>query len=123
MTRNARAHTHTNGLTWSLAQMIDALFVDIDKDNTDTQRKYDNEITEDEFCIKLAEINTFFGTQGPLGGAEQLIDWIDWTIATHRIPVATLPDDQSGSSSDSTPLRVFTPHAFRQLVRLGTASS
>merc|ERR1711939_629060 len=38
-------------------QMIDAVFVDIDRDNKNPHKKFDNEITEDEFCAKLSQIN------------------------------------------------------------------
>ena len=37
-------------------QMIDAVFVDIDRDNKNPHKKFDNEITEDEFCAKLAQV-------------------------------------------------------------------
>jgi hypothetical protein len=37
-------------------QMIDAVFVDIDRDNKNPHKKFDNEITEDEFCAKLATV-------------------------------------------------------------------
>jgi hypothetical protein len=36
--------------------MIDAVFVDIDRDNKNPHKKFDNEITEDEFCAKLATV-------------------------------------------------------------------
>ena len=93
-------------------QMIDAVFVDIDKDDADPQKKYDNEITEDELCAKLASINSYFGTSGDKGGAEELLDWLDWAINTHKIEIT------SGKGSDGT--RTFTPYSFRKLIRLGT---
>jgi len=36
--------------------MIDAFFVDIDRYNKNPQKKFDNEVTEDEFCAKLAQV-------------------------------------------------------------------
>jgi hypothetical protein len=38
-------------------QMIDAVFVDIDRDNKNPHKKFDNEITEDEFCAKLSQVS------------------------------------------------------------------
>uniref|UniRef100_A0A7S0U6L6 Uncharacterized protein n=1 Tax=Hemiselmis andersenii TaxID=464988 RepID=A0A7S0U6L6_HEMAN len=92
-------------------QMIDAVFVDIDKEDGEGSSKYDNVVSEDEVCAKLAGANPFFGADGPMGGAEQLTDWLDYTIASHKIQV-TVAEDGS---------RCFTPHTFRLLMRLGTA--
>ena len=36
--------------------MIDAFFVDIDRYNKNPQKKFDTEVTEDEFCAKLAQV-------------------------------------------------------------------
>ena len=74
-------------------QAIDAVFVDIDRDNKNPHKKFDNEITEDEFCAKLSQINPFFGSKGHGGGAEQLIDWLDWAVGTHKINVANKTEE------------------------------
>ena len=46
-------------------QMIDAIFVDIDRENKNPHKKFDNEITEDEFCTKLSQLNPFFDVNSP----------------------------------------------------------
>jgi len=93
-------------------QMIDAVFVDVDKEESDPQKKYDNEITEDEVCCKLALVNSYFGTAE---GGQLLVDWVHWAVETHQIEVT-----MRGSGSEAT--RCFTPHTFRKLIRSGTGS-
>jgi len=102
-------------------QMIDAVFVDIDRDNKNPHKKFDNEITEDEFCAKLAQINAFFGTKGNNGGAEQLIDWLDWAVVTHKINVASKTEELEGADGPEAHVtRVFTPQTFRALLKHGS---
>jgi Ca2+-binding EF-hand superfamily protein len=103
-------------------QMIDAVFVDIDRDNKNPHKKFDNEITEDEFCAKLAQINPFFGTRKDRGGgAEQLIDWLDWAVVTHNINVASKTEDLDGAEgAEAHVTRVFTPQTFRALLKHGS---
>ena len=50
-------------------QMIDAVFVDIDRDNKNPHKKFDNEITEDEFCAKLAQVCSMLFAQVAASGA------------------------------------------------------
>jgi len=102
-------------------QMIDAVFVDIDRDNKNPHKKFDNEITEDEFCAKLSQINAFFGTKGHGGGAEQLIDWLDWAVITHKINVANKTEELDGADGlEAHVTRVFTPQTFRALLKHGS---
>lgn len=93
-------------------QMIDAVFVDVDKEESDPQKKYDNEITEDELCCKLAMVNSYFGTAE---GGGRLIEWVHWAVETHQIEVT-----MRGSGPEAT--RCFTPHTFRKLIRAGTGT-
>ena len=102
-------------------QAIDAVFVDIDRDNKNPHKKFDNEITEDEFCAKLSQINPFFGSKGHGGGAEQLIDWLDWAVVTHKINVANKTEEVDGADGPEAHVtRVFTPQTFRALLKHGS---
>jgi hypothetical protein len=102
-------------------QMIDAVFVDIDRDNKNPHKKFDNEITEDEFCAKLAQINPYFGNKGHGSGAEQLIDWLDWAVVTHKINVANKTEEMDGvDGPEAHVTRVFTPQTFRALLKHGS---
>jgi len=97
-------------------QMIDSIFIDIDKYHEQSHSKFDNLITEDEFCAKLVEINPSFFARNA-AGAEQLIEWLDWAVVTFKISVAS----QAEPSPYGTHLtRVFTPQTFRTLLRHGT---
>jgi hypothetical protein len=103
-------------------QMVDAIFVDVDRDNQNASKKFDNEITEDEFCAKLSQVNSYFGTPGSAGGAEALIEWLDWAVEFHKIKVTTKNEEIEGADgTEINETRVFTPQTFRQLLKLGTA--
>uniref|UniRef100_A0A7S4JJ55 EF-hand domain-containing protein n=1 Tax=Guillardia theta TaxID=55529 RepID=A0A7S4JJ55_GUITH len=103
-------------------QMIDAIFVDIDRENKNPHKKFDNEITEDEFCTKLSQLNPFFDVNSPANGAEELLDWLDWAIINHKINVITKQEvyetEQGGQETHTT--RVLTPLTFRSLIKLGS---
>ena len=75
-------------------------------------------------CRVNLQINPYFGTKGHAGGAEQLIDWLDWAIVTHNIQqkmeskteVVEGPD--GGQEVHVT--RVFSPQTFRALLKHGS---
>ena len=70
----------------------------------------------------MAQINPFFGTpKDKGGGAEQLIDWLDWAVVTHKINVASKTEDWEGAEGAEAHLtRVFTPQTFRALLKHGS---
>jgi hypothetical protein len=69
----------------------------------------------------IPQINAFFGTKGHNGGAEQLIDWLDWAVVTHKINVASKTEELEGADGPEAHVtRVFTPQTFRALLKHGS---
>jgi hypothetical protein len=67
------------------------------------------------------QINPFFGAKGHNSGAEQLIDWLDWAVVTHKINVANKTEELDGADGPEAHVtRVFTPQTFRALLKHGS---
>ena len=86
-------------------------------------------------CLSNLQINPYFGTKGPGGGAEQLIDWLDWAIVTHDIKQKaastgyTVPEypksktevvEGPDGGQEVHVTRVFSPQTFRALLKEGS---
>ena len=67
----------------------------------------------------MAQINPFFGTRKEEGGgAEQLRDFLDWAVVTHRINVASQTEYVDGAEGPEAHVTyVFTPQTFRALMK------
>ena len=74
------------------------------------------------YSAPMVQINPFFGSRKDKGGgAEHLIDWLDWAVVTHKINVATKTEDLEGADgSEAHMTRVFTPQTFRALLKHGS---